>query len=228
MAIVLKSDAQQSPASPARHVTGLAGFNLNDLADEGRRQLEASRRQAGELLERARREADELRLEAERRGYQEGCRKAEADFQEKLRSESERCARDQLGSLRKAVEQLHRQYESWMQQYAELLTTTGLAAAERIVGTVLERERELIVRWAEQALRSTRSATQLTLAVHPETLAELGQSLDELLASPDFPEQTHVEPDESVAPGDVVVRQTGGEIRAGLTAQLERLREALA
>ena len=63
--------------------------------------------------------------------------------------------------------------------------------------------------------------------MHPETLAQLGQAIDELLASPDLPEQTHVQPDESVSRSDVVVRQAGGEIRAGLQTQLERLEEML-
>ena len=68
---------------------------------------------------------------------------------------------------------------------------------------------------------------RLTLAVHPETLAELGVALDQLLAGPDLPEQTHVEPDESVDRNTVIIRQHGGEINAGLTAQLRRLEELL-
>ena len=76
-------------------------------------------------------------------------------------------------------------------------------------------------------LQRTRSATQLTVAVHPETLALLGQSLDELIASPDLPEKSHVEPDESLQRNQVVVRQVGGEIRAGLNDQLQRLAELL-
>jgi flagellar assembly protein FliH len=92
----------------------------------------------------------------------------------------------------------------------------------------LDSERELLVRWAGQALQSTRAATRLTLAVHPETLAQLGRSFDQLLASSELPEQTHVQPDESVDRNTVVVRQNGGDIVAGLQAQLERLEEMLA
>jgi flagellar biosynthesis/type III secretory pathway protein FliH len=67
----------------------------------------------------------------------------------------------------------------------------------------------------------------LTLAVHPDTLAELGKQFDGLLANPDLPEQAVVVPDETLTVGDIVVRQDGGEIRAGLDAQLARLREEL-
>ena len=71
------------------------------------------------------------------------------------------------------------------------------------------------------------AAVTLAVAVHPETLAQLGPEFDKLLASPDLPEQTHVEPDESVDPAGVVVRQRGGSIDAGLRAQLDRLQELL-
>jgi len=74
---------------------------------------------------------------------------------------------------------------------------------------------------------STRSAQRLSVAVHPETLVDLGEKLDQLLASPDLPEATQVVPDASLGRSDVVVRQTGGEIHAGLDAQLERLAELL-
>ena len=73
---------------------------------------------------------------------------------------------------------------------------------------------------------ASRSAS-LAVAVHPETLAQLGSEFDKLLASPDLPEQTHVEPDESVDRQGVVVRQQGGSIDAGLAAQLDRLQELL-
>ena len=102
------------------------------------------------------------------------------------------------------------------------------AAAERIVGRELAIDPQLIVAWADQAVRSTRAASRLTVAVHPETLALLGQSLDEMLASPDLPEETHVEPDASLGTTDVAVRQSGGQINAGLAAQLRRLEELLA
>lgn len=67
----------------------------------------------------------------------------------------------------------------------------------------------------------------LTVAVHPETLAELGTLLDDLVASPEYPTNTHVVPDETLEMTDVVVRQDGGEIQAGLRTQLERLSEIL-
>jgi flagellar assembly protein FliH len=227
MATVLKHSEQADKTPAAREVSGLAGFNLSDLAEEGRSRLAECRSLIEKMLADARIEAEKIKSEADAKGYQEGLLRAAVDADQKLQVAAQERASQSLQSMQNAMKQMYQSYEQWMQQYAESLNAIALAAAEKIIGQRLEREPQLLVQWADEALRRARSATQLTLAVHPETLAVLGQSLDELIASPDLPEKTHVEPDESLQRNDVVVRQVGGEIRAGLTDQLERLAELL-
>ncbi len=227
MAFVLKSKTKTERSAAAREVTGLAGFNLNDLADEGRTQLEQCRDQVRQMLAEAEVEAKAIRAAAQKQGYAAGLEKAAIDADKKLQAKSEVRANESLVVIRDAVTQLHSCHHDWMQQYSEVLTCTAIAAAERIVQRKLEQEPELLVQWAADAVRSTRAATNLAVAVHPETLAQLGPEFDKLLASPDLPEQTHVEPDESVDRHSVVVRQRGGSIEAGLRAQLDRLEELL-
>lgn len=227
MATVFKRNStDEQPASP-QGVTGLAGFNLDDLADQGRKQIAACQEKCNEMLEQAKRDAEQLRAEAERKGYEEGLSRAEKDFDQKLQEQSEAKAKSQLALLHSGAQQVRDQYQAWLEQYADALNTVALSAAERLVGDELQRRRELLVGWTKEALQSTRSAATLTVAVHPETLAELGESLDKLLASPEFPEQTHVEADESVDRTEVIVRQPGGDIQAGLLARMDRLREML-
>lgn len=228
MANVLKSDSPSTQATAARSVSGLAGFNLSDLADEGRTRLEQCRNQIRQMLDEAAAEADRLRKDAEQRGYDDGLARAAVDADKKLKAEAESRARNGLQLIQQAVQQLHSAHEDWMQQYEQSLTQIALSAAERIVLGRLDRERDLLIKWARAALQSTRAATSLTLGVHPETLAQLGQSFDQLLASSELPEQTVVEPDESVDRNTVVVRQEGGEVVTGLQTQLERLEELLA
>jgi flagellar assembly protein FliH len=227
MANVLKPDTPSDRIPAARSVSGLAGFNLSDLADEGREQLQRCRAQIRQMLDESEAQAKAIRSEAETSGYQAGLERAAIDADRKLAEQADARAKESLRLIRSAVQQLHTMHEQWMQQYSQSLSAIALAASERILRRKLKDEPQLIALWAEEAIRSTRSSASLTLAVHPETMAQLGQSLDELLAAPGLPEQTHVEPDESVAPSEVVVRQTGGEIHAGLTAQLERLAEML-
>ncbi|MGI9472237.1 MAG: FliH/SctL family protein [Rubripirellula sp.] len=228
MAIVLKSDTTAEKTPAARSVSGLAGFNLSDLADEGRSRLDECRAQIHQMLEEANSKADSIRQEAEQRGYQEGLERAAIDADQKLKVEAERRAKDGLRVIQDAVQKMHRAHEDWMHQYSESLTQVALSAAEKIVLRRLQDEPKLLVQWADEAMQSTRASTHLTLAVHPETLAQLGQAFDELLAGSHLPEQTAVIPDETVPLNEVVVRQHGGDIQAGLTAQLSRLQELLA
>lgn len=239
---------------------GLVEFNLDDIAQQGREQIGNARAEVEAMLEAARVEGQQIKAKARKEGHAEGIQAANTEMDKRIAKEAEAKARAQIQSLRNAVMQMRTQYNDWMAQYAEVLTQTSLAAAERLTRQEIRLpnasllavqpetessdggpskepakqpavsshpEEHLLVRWAREALHSTRSAGKLTLAVHPDTLAELGKPFDELLANPDLPEQSVVIPDETLTIGDVVVRQDGGEIRAGLDAQLQRLREEL-
>jgi flagellar assembly protein FliH len=225
MAVIVKRDSGSSDDPASSGSRGLAGFNLSDLADEGRQQIEECRQQAAQIIADANRQADQLRRSAEQRGYQQGLERGSIDAEAKIQETAEQRARTGLDLVRSAVDQMYEAHEQWMCQYAESVGEIAIAATSRILRTQLDRQPQLIVGWAEDAVRSVRSACELTVAVHPETLAQLGQALDEMLSSPDLPENTRVVPDESVGPTEVAVRQSGGEIQAGLEAQLRRLEE---
>ncbi len=227
MAFVLKSQTDDEALPAARQASSLAGFNLDDLAGHGRAQLDATRKEANRLLTEARAEAELLRQQAKAEGRNEGLKQAEKDVDRRVAEEATSLAKQQLALMDKATRDLHRVYEDWMQQYAGVMHETILAAVEKIMCRRIETDPEMLLRWTADALSQTRAATELAVAVHPETLAELGQALDELLASSNVPERTSVVPDESLNRTDVVIRQTGGEIRAGLQDQLNRLRELL-
>lgn len=227
MANVLKTESIEEKKAAGRAVAGLAGFNLNDLADEGRSRLEQCRQQIRQMLDEAKAEAERVLQEADQRGYQQGLERAAAEAEEKLRKESEIRARDGLKLLTQAVQQLHATHEQWMQQYARSLHHIAIEVAQRVVKHRLEKEPDLVVEWTADALKFTRSSTQVVLAMHPETLAMLGPAFEQLLSSSDIPEQTMIEPDETVARNSVVLRQDGGDINVGLETQLARLEELL-
>jgi len=227
MATVLKSNRTIDTSEAARNVSGLAGFNLDDFADQGRIRIDQCKAEIQKRLDEAHKEAERIRKQAHEKGYAEGLEKAARDSEQRIKQEAETLASQSLATIHDALKQLHETYDRWMQEYCDSLSAIAISAAEKVIKRKLEQDASLLVSWADEAVRSTRSATRLTLAVHPETLANLGHSFDELLASPDLPEQTMVEPDESVAIDSVVVRQPGGEIRAGLEDQLDQLRELL-
>ena len=232
-------------------VAGLTALNLDDLAEAGKQQLQRYQQHAEKIVVDANTDAARIRQKAYDDGFATGQKEGNEDSLEKIRAIAEEKARDQVAALTQAAKTMQSTYNAWMQDYRECLVATAVHINRRLIDRYLvdgfpspnsepgeepdESDSqskgilsELIIKIAEEALHSTRSAQRLTLAVHPYTLAELGDALDELLSDPSLPDQSVVVPDESVRAGDVVVRQDGGEIHAGLREQLERLAEELA
>ena len=226
MASVLKPNV--TPVLPAASSpSGLAGFNFEDLSQQARRQLDVSRQEAERLLETAKSEIATLRQQAYDEGLRAGRQAAHSEAEDKLRRGIDARVGEHGAAVRAMVQQIASVHEQWLQSYADSFVSTVIAVSERVIRGRLDREPEVIARWAAESLAAARSANRLTVAVHPETLAELGQSLDDLLRHPGLPDETSVIPDESVPKAGVVVRQVGGEVIATLETQLERLREAL-
>lgn len=226
MAAILKPHAAtvvHGSAAPS----GLAGFNFEDLSQQAKGQLEGWRQEIVQLREQALRDADEIRKHAHDEGLLAG--RAEAAREAEIRVNQGLDARmSQQGAVSEAlIRQLSEIHEQWMTQYAATLVETAVAIAQRVIRRRLEREPEIIADWVTEALWVSRSANRLVVAVHPETLAEMGPSLDGLLAQPGLPEDTTLVADESVSRVGVVIRQHGGKVVATLDSQLARLAEVL-
>ncbi len=226
MATILKPHAQhvlQQDSSPR----GLAGFNLDDITQQTHRKLEEFRAEVATMMQQANAEAEQVRQQAKAQGLEEGRAQAAQEADQRLQAELQKRVGDQASTVRMMVQQIAEQHNQWMHQYSQTLVQLVVDVAERIVRRKLEHEPQILLRWTEDALSSARSAQRLTVAVHPETLAELGQDLETLLRTPGFPEDSTLIPDESVERWGVVVRQLGGQIDAGLTTQLNALKDLL-
>lgn len=223
MATVVKANTTRASAS----TSGLVGFNLNDFAASGRQQVDAARQQAQGILDEARRQAVETEKTACEEGYavglKEGRRAAEKEFEQQVQAEVSK----RLPAMQQTVEELAKKESEWLNQFADTLTAISVAMAEKIVRTRLETEPKIVLKWAEEALHHIRSARELVVAVHPETLVELGEDLENLLRAADLPDSSRLEPDESVERSGVVVRQEGGAVDVQLQAQLDKLTSML-
>jgi flagellar biosynthesis/type III secretory pathway protein FliH len=107
------------------------------------------------------------------------------------------------------------------------LIATVIAATERVVLSKLDTEPAVLDRWAAAAIDACNSAKRYVVLVHPETLASHGEALEQLLSKPGMPEDSRIEPDESIEPAGVVVRTDGGAVALTLSDQLQRLDEML-
>jgi len=212
-----------SASSPS----GLAGFNLDDLARQAHQRLNDCRDEVSRMLDAAKLEAEQIRTLANAEGLAKGRELAAQEADKKLQTAIQQRMGEHAGAVKSMIDQIASQHQTWMQQYAETLVSLVMAISERVVRAKLDREPAILVRWTAEALSATRSAQRITVAVHPETLAELGKDLDELLATPGLPENSSLIPDDTVSRTGVVVRQLGGQVDAGLETQLATLQRLL-
>jgi len=213
---------------PASSPSGLAGFNLDDLSQQAQKRLADCQAEVVRLLDAARVEAQALRDNAIADGLAEGRKRAADEAQAALQIALQARMGEHSVAARSMVDQIATQHQRWMQSYADTVIQLAIDVAERVIRARLTHEPEILIRWAADALTATRSAKRITVAVHPETLAELGKDLDELLATPGLPEDSTIVPDASVARAGVVVRQLGGEVDVSLHTQLDVLQRLLA
>jgi flagellar assembly protein FliH len=226
MASVLKPNvAMVMPATSSP--SGLAGFNFEDLSQRAHQQLEHCQQEIARMRAEAKAEIERLRKEAQEEGLKAGRAAAAAEAETKLRKAVDARVGEHGAAVKSMVQQIANMHDEWLKSYADTLVSMVVAVSERVIRGKLDREPEILLRWASESLAAARSANRLTVAVHPETLGELGQSLDELLRHPGLPEDTSIVPDESVPRAGVVVRQVGGEVVATLETQLGRLQELL-
>ena len=175
------------------------------------------------MLAAAQTDADQIRAAAKQEGLAQGRQQAQQEAEQSLQTALQQRLGQHANAVKATVQQIANQHDQWMKQYSQSLVSLVIQVSERVIRARLEKEPAILLHWAAEALASARSAQRLTVAVHPETLAELGKDLDELLRTPGLPEDTALVPDESVARTGVVVRQLGGEVDAGLNTQLELL-----
>ncbi len=207
--------------------SGLAGFNFEDLTNQAQQKLNDCRAEVARMLEAAKLEAIQLRSSAHQEGLAAGRQQAANEAEQQLQASLQKRMGEHSTAVKSMVQQIADQHQAWMKQYSDSLVAIAIDVAESVIREKLKHEPEILVRWAEDAVTTSRSANRLTVAVHPETLAELGEALDQLLRTPGLPDDSVLVPDESVQRTGVVVRQLGGEVDSSLATQLETLRELL-
>lgn len=225
MATVLKSSTP--PAEPRGGFSGVAEFNFDDFAAAGARRIKAAEAEAAQILAAARAEAEEIKQKAKADGLADGLAATAKESAARVAAGVKSEVAKRMPILEQTALQMGEVERNFLEEFRQTLIATSLAAAERIVRTRLEREPELLTRWAAEALQAAKTARRLVVAVHPETLVAHGEALEQLLSTPGLPEETRIEPDESVEPAGVVVRREGGSVDLQLREQLARLDELL-
>lgn len=226
MAEVLKQIGERS----SQHVVSsrkVIGFNLSDLAEESRQKIESCRETVKSMLAEAEAEAEQIRETARLEGYQIGLKEAEERIAKEINEQAEIKAKEKLDRLHDSVTELYSVHGEWMKQYADSLTQLATAIAERVVRQQLHSSPDIILQWVQESLNQLRLSSEIKLTLHPDTMSEIGESLEIMIRNEGRIEEIELASDSNLGRHEVMVSQEQGEIHAGMMAQLNRLGDML-
>jgi flagellar biosynthesis/type III secretory pathway protein FliH len=168
--------------------------------------------EAERIVERARERANAVLAHAEI----EAKRRAEEASREAERAEQAKASALYLALRRREEEREERDLDR--------VIATSRVLAERLLGAALELEPARIARLAREALREARGARRVIIEAHPLDAEALRTHVAEIGLDP---ASLDVEPNSSLARGDLCLHTDLGTLDAKLTPRLERLAAAL-
>lgn len=223
VAAILKNQPTDAAVGPS----GLTGLNLDDFTATTKQLLARANEQAAEIIRNANQEAQAIRQQASQEGRQEGLTAGREELEGQIQKRINVAVRERLTVLETAAANMRTAQADWLESLRETISALAVAIAEKVILHRLAKEPEIVTRWTEQALEHVRAAETLVVAVHPETLVKVAQPLEALLQAAGVSEDSRIEPDETLEPFGVVLRQPGGSVDARLSSQLSLLAEML-
>ncbi|MBI2343186.1 MAG: hypothetical protein HYV02_02435 [Deltaproteobacteria bacterium] len=173
-----------------------------EIVAEAEASADCIREEAARLL----REVDAVRTSAEDEGRRSG-------REEGLASATEMAAR--LGRLK----------EEFIAHAEPEVIALVLQCAEKIVGRLVEREKEAVIAIVRQALEAA-IGDRIVIRVSPADFPTVASAEGELRSLLDRTKRLHVKEDESITAGGCVVETEVGTIDAQLETQLKAIRKA--
>ena len=231
VAEIAKPDSPR-PEGPIRKAaagghSSLADLNLDDLAERGRIRLEEAEKQAETILREAEEAAAGIHEEAKQRGYRAGEAAAADDIEARVQRRAKELSTQSLGRLEKMVADIASAESRYLHDYADRLGRLIVDAVQTVCGKAFAADPEILLRWAADAIAQVHAGRSVRIVVNPETLAVLAAPLETLVTAGGSGMDIQIVPSEDVAPSDLIIRQEGGEVRAGLDDQISELARLL-
>jgi flagellar assembly protein FliH len=194
-------------------------FNLNDIADEANKRLDAFRVEAKGILDAARRDAAGIRAQAEVAGR----RAAEEVILRELSTQLDTL----LPALRGAIEDIGHAKQAWLSHWEKSAVHLAAAIAERVIRRELSHSPEITLTLVREALELAAGEDHLRLHLSPADHETLGPQVATLIAELTRLGTAEVVADPAVTRGGCRVETRFGVIDQQFEAQLGRMEEEL-
>lgn len=196
-------EMSERPA-PRAPRTGVVDGEVFDAHQRAKEILEQAERQATQIRQKAEDQREEVLAAAREAGRQEGLAQATEVI---LRARQERA---------RIVEAAEPE-----------IIRLALAVAERIVGTAVQLDEDLVLKISAQAIESVRHQRELVLRVNPEDAVLLRNGRKKLMDMLGRTKDIAVREDPEVERGGCVVETENGSVDAQLRTQIQMIEQAL-
>lgn len=170
-------------------------------------------------LENQKKQVDQKIAEAYRKGIIEGKAKGVQEGKQSVQKEVE--------LVGKLVESVHTASKEYFLAVQDQLAQFALEIAERMIGHITERDRNIAATIAGEVIRQAIDKSELTLYVNEEDYEILKNSEADLKKISQGIKQVKVDINNRIKPGGVILETAGGSIDASIETMIEELYKAI-
>lgn len=222
-------------AASVRELGSRVAFNYDDLRKQCDDYLAQTQLKVSKMIDNAALEAElelrKLREAAAEQGRREGLQAAQQLIEKQSSEQANRAIAQRfqtlMPALQKAAGDVQQARQAWMARWESLSVELSMAVAEKLVHTQLSRQPERAVEMLRAALQLVSGTEGLTLRLHPDDHAQLGEYAEDVVRSLAGCGEVTLTPDPKLARGDCLVETRHGQVDARIETMLQRIAEEL-
>jgi flagellar biosynthesis/type III secretory pathway protein FliH len=177
------------------------------------------RSEADSIIKQARQEAAGIRAQATEEGRKAAFQAAEGQLKSKIDEQLVSL----IPALKQAVTQILDARQSWQRHWEQHALRVAAAIASRVVRRQIERVPLITLDLVREALQLASGSERITLRLHPDDRAALGEQADKLIGELGSLADVRVQEDPSIGRGGCRVDTEFGSIDQQLETQLARI-----
>lgn len=216
MAGIIKAGTRTAPHAG----TAAAAFQFDDMSSS---YLSKVRSEADAIIKKARDEAARIRTQAMEEGRKAAFQAVEATLKAKIDQQ----LASLVPALKQAVTQILDARQTWQRHWEQHALRVAAAIASRIVRRQIDKVPLITLDLVREALHLAAGNERITLRLHPEDQATLGDRVKTLIAELGSLAEVRVVADPAITAGGCRVDTEFGSIDQQLESQLARIMEEL-
>jgi flagellar assembly protein FliH len=223
MAGILKANQVSTVSSSLQPIA----FNLHDVEEAAKTQLDDVRKKAQQLIEQAKMDADRIRKDAADQARREALADMEAKFQQRSKELAEKQTAEATQSLKSVLKELQGATDQWLGQWRDETLTLALAIAGKIIRSRVDKEADIVLGWLTDSTAAWSGARRIEVRLSAKQFEELAPRVGDVLKPFANQATCDVIEDPKIEPGGCVVKTDLGLMDWQISSQLSSLEEQL-